>query len=198
MEPRYIATDNSGWLRAKLEPDDIVVPLPQYLKVSFSERANERDYFKIEEGVYKGKKASVSQRSETSSWLGYPQPAYKGPAILIFKKRKGKLVTPIGMLDATTDISNPINDGPYPIQLPGFPHDLARSYVPQASKAMTWFYLGTGHAVPGINDRYLHPGLISAGCVTVTDLSKWDMLYDTLILSRVPGGHDAGIITVQS
>ena len=69
--------------------------------------------------------------------------------------------------------------------------------MPLASKAMAWFYLGTGNAKPGDNDRYLHPGRVSAGCVTVTEVSKWDSLYAVLILSRATGGKDVGTITVQ-
>ncbi len=198
METRYIATDNSGWLNVKLEPIGTIIPLPQYLKVTFSERRSSRDYFKIEEGAYKGKNASVSQKSGSSSWLGKPLPTYRGPVSLTFKKGEGKLITPIGILTATTDSSNPIPNGHNPIQLPAFPHNLGRSYVSRASKAMTWFYLGTGNAIPGRNDRYLHPGRISAGCVTVTDLSKWDSLYNVLILSRAAGGKNVGTIIVQS
>jgi len=198
MEMRYVATDQSGWLRVKLEPNGIIVPLPQYIKVTFSERRSGRDYFRIEEGVYKAENASVSQKSASSSWLGKPLPSYRGPVTLRFEKSEGKLITPIGTLTATTEPSNPIPNGLHPVQLPAFPHDLARSYVSRASKAMTWFYLGTGNAIPGRNDRYLHPGRISAGCVTVTDLSKWDRLYSVLILSRATGGKNVGTITVQS
>ena len=184
MEMRYVSTDNTGWLRVKIEPAGTVVPLPKYIKVSFDERRNGRDYFNIEEGVYKGKSASVSQKSESSSWLDKPLPTYRGPVNLVFKKGERKLVTPIGLLAVTTDSSNPIANGRHPIQLPDFPHDLGRSYTARASKAMTWFYLGTGNAISGENDRYLHPGRISAGCVTVTDISKWDLLYAVLMISR--------------
>ncbi len=198
MEMRYVATDQSGWLRVKLKPNGIIVPLPQYIKVTFSERRSARDYFRIEEGVYNGKNASVSQKSSSSSWLGKPLPTYRGPVTLRFKKSEGKLITPIGTLKAITDPNNPIRNGVHPVKLPAFPHDLGRSYVPRASKAMTWFYLGTGKAIPGRNDRYLHPGRISAGCVTVTELSKWDRLYTVLILSRATGDSNVGTITVQS
>lgn len=197
MGMRYVSTDNTGWLRVKLEPAGKIISLPQYIKVTFSERRNGRDYFNIEEGVYKGKSASVSQKSGSLSWLGKPLPTYRGPVNLVFRKNEGKLVTPIGLLAATTDSSNPITNGRHPMQLPDFPHDLARSYISRASKAMTWFYLGTGNAIAGKNDRYLHPGRISAGCVTVTDISKWDLLYAVLILSREPGGKNVGTITVQ-
>ena len=197
MEMRYVYTDSTGWLRVKLDSGGTVVALPQYLKVKFLERRNKRDYFTIEEGVYKDKKASVSQMSAEQSWLRKPLPIYKGPANLLFKKSEEKLVTPIGNLEAKTDSDNPIADGQHPIQLPDFPHDLGRSYTPDASKAMTWFYLGVGNAVAGENDRYLHPGRVSAGCVTVTELSKWDSLYAALILSREPGGENVGKLTVQ-
>lgn len=198
MEMRYVATDRSGWLRVKLEPSGAVVPLPQYIKVAFSERRNGRDYFKIEEGVYKDKDASVSQKSGSLSWLAKPLPTYRGAVTLEFKKGEGKLISPIGTLTATTDPNNPIPNGRHSVQLPDFPHDLGRSYIIHTSKAMTWFYLGTGNAVPGRNDRFLHPGRISAGCVTVTDLSKWDSLYAVLILSRAIGGKNVGTITVQN
>lgn len=193
-----MATDPSGWLRVKLEPIGTIVPVPQYIKVSFNERRGGRDYFRIEEGAYLGKNASVAQKTASSSWLGKPLPAYRGAANLKFIKGEGKLITPIGTLSATTEAANPIANGVHPIQLPAFPHDLARSYIPRASKAMTWFYLGTGNAIPGRNDRYLHPGRISAGCVTVTDLSNWDRLYNQLILSRAIGGRNVGTITVHS
>jgi hypothetical protein len=198
MEMRYISTDNTGWLRVKLDSSGTIVALPQYLKVKYIERRGERDYFKVIEGVHKSKGASVSQKSKSQSWLRKPLPAYKGPSNLVFKKSENKLISPIGTLSATTDISNPIPNGRHPIQLPDFPHDLGRSYLARASKAMTWFYLGAGNAIPGRNDRYLHPGRISAGCVTVTDLSKWDSLYASLIQSREPGGKNVGSITVQN
>lgn len=196
MTAHFVSTDKTGWLRVKLEPSGKIVPLPQYIKVAFDSRRNKRDYFKIEEGVYKGLIASVSQKTGNSSWLAKPLPSYLGPVSLTFEKSKGKLETPIGSLSATTDASNPITNGAHPVQLPDFPHELGRTYISSASKAMTWFYLGTGNATPG-NDRYLHPGRISAGCVTVTDISKWDLLYAKLILSRAQGGKNVGTITVQ-
>ncbi|MBK6973753.1 MAG: hypothetical protein IPH26_12685 [Sterolibacteriaceae bacterium] len=39
-------------------------------------------------------------------------------------------------------------------------------YLGQTPYAKTWFDLGTGNAVRGNNDRYLHTGRVSAGCIT--------------------------------
>lgn len=84
------------------------------------------------------------------------------------------MLTPIGSLRTKMDAANPIANDTHPIQLSDFPHDLGRAYLVSASKALIWFYLGIGNAVPGNNDRYLHPSRISAGCVTVEDIGKWD------------------------
>ena len=67
----------------------------------------------------------------------------------------------------------------------------------QASKAMTWFHLGTGRVVQGNNARYLHPGRESDGCVTVTDVRYWDRLYEALILAREAGERTIGTIRIE-
>ncbi len=197
MANRYIITDSSGWLRVRLEPSQRIISLPEYLRVEDLGRRDHRDHFKILEGIHTGTLASVAARGASTSWLGSPLPAYRGPVTLRFKKGADKLQTPIGPLDATTDSRNPIPNGTHPIQLPDYPHDLGRGYLSDASKAMTWFHLGTGIAAPG-NDRYLHVGLVSAGCVTVTDRRRWDALYSRLILARAPGGRAVGSLVVES
>lgn len=197
MDRRYIVTDASGWLSVRLESNRTIVPIPQYIVVTFNQRREKRDYFTIEEGAYKGRSASVSQRSASTSWLGHPLPRYKGPAKLTFQRRARKLLTPIGQFTAFTSDTNALPVGTHPIQLPDFPHELGQGYLSEASKAMTWFYLGFGVAVSGNNDRYLHPGAVSLGCLTVKDVSKWDLLYNFLILSRAPGGLTVGSVKVE-
>ena len=59
---------------------------------------------------------------------------------------------------------------------------------------MNWFFLGVGNASYG-NDRYLHTGSISAGCVTV-EPSNWEDIYKYLILSRQGDNTNVGIITI--
>jgi hypothetical protein len=197
MVEKYIIGDPAdGWMQVKLEPSQTRVPLPQYIKVKFSARRNNRDYFRILEGSYKDQDASVAARSATTSWLGSPLPVYRGAASLTFNKRRGTLATPVGTLNAITDTGNPIRAGSYPIQLPDFPHGIGAGYASQAKYTLSWFYLGTGNAVAGNNDRYLHTGSGSAGCVTVTDIAKWDSLYNHLILCRAVGGRNVGTIAV--
>lgn len=195
MEQRYIIGDRKGWLKVKLDLGR-VISLPEYIKVNFLGRISNRDNFEILEGVHKGKKASVSERGAEISWLGSPMPIYKSAVSLTFKISTSLLETPIGDVQAITDSINPIPPGIYPIQLPDFPHNLGEPYLDQATKALTWFYLGTGNAVQGKNDRYLHTGLGSEGCVTVKEIDKWDRLYKSLIRARALGGKKIGTINV--
>lgn len=195
MEQRYIIGDRKGWLKVKLDRGKII-SLPEYIKVNFLERISNRDKFEILEGVHKGEKASVSARGATTSWLGSPMPSYKIAVSLTFTISTSQLQTPIGDIQAITDSINPILPEIYPIQLPDFPHNLGQPYLDQATKALTWFYLGTGNAVQGKNDRYLHTGLVSEGCVTVQEIDKWDYLYKSLIRARASGGKKIGKLTV--
>jgi hypothetical protein len=200
MSQRFIVTDAAGWLNVKLEPYGQIQALPQFLKVEFTVRRDNRDFFRILEGAHRNKQASVAARGPAQSWLGTTLPAYKGPAVLTFNKSTGRMTTPIAALNAITDPSNPVPNGRHAIQLPDFPHDLGSGYVNQgAKKAKTWFHLGEGVAVPGNEgrDRYLHPGRVSAGCITVKDLANWDRLYDLLIVSRAGNGKDVGHVTVS-
>lgn len=184
MTLRYVTTDENGWLRVKLEPAKTVISVHEYLKVAFDRHEAGRDYFKILEGTHKDALASVSAKADNSSWLASPLPEYKTACLLKFKRSEKLLITPVGIFKAITAESNRIPLGVHPIQLPDFPHKGGRSYITESSKALTWFYLGRGKAVKGNNDRYLHPGTVTAGCVTVTDLAKWNTIYSYLILCR--------------
>lgn len=64
--------------------------------------------------------------------------------------------------------------------------------------AKTWFFLGHGNAQAGERglDRYLHTGLISAGCVTV-DPEHWTRLYELIIKCRSNDGKTIGSLTVH-
>src|SRR4051794_14245458 len=66
---RYISkVGRDAWLRIKLDMGG-EISLPQYLKVHFLQTQAGRDTFEILEGPYKGKKASVSRKSPTESYL---------------------------------------------------------------------------------------------------------------------------------
>lgn len=190
-EKRYVVGGHDGWLNVKREPSGVIVAIPEYLQVELIESKNGRDSFTILEGVERGKKFSVKTGNLKSG-----DPGYRGMANLKFEITKELLTYSGGQIKAITDKDNPIEAGKsHPIQIPDFPHNGGIGYLARSVYAKNWFYLGVGNAVSGNNDRYLHPGRESAGCITV-DALAWTRLYQYLILCRSGDGHAVGKITV--
>jgi hypothetical protein len=190
-DKRYVAAASSdGWLLVKPEPFGVNIALPEYLAVDVTSSNNGRDHFTALEGVYEGKTFSV-----IGGHLKPGNPGYRTAAKLHFNIGKQLLNFPGGQVKAITSPQNPVATGSHPIQIPDFPHDLGSAYLAQSQYAKNWFYLGQGVALPGNNDRYLHTGRVSAGCVTV-DPGSWTVLYRYLILCRSGDGKTVGAITV--
>ena len=187
----HISASSSGWMRVKLEPSKTEVSLPHSLQVDIEESKDGRDFFTILEGIYKGKKASLKAGN-----LGGVS-ITTGPAKLIFDIDKS-LLTYAGSSTATaiTYKKNPIGKGTHKIQLPDYPHgEFGSPYLSQSTYALSWFYMGIGHAIKGKNDRYIHTGARSAGCITVAP-KDWTKIYNYLILSRQGDGVNVGIVQV--
>ncbi|HDF2341562.1 TPA: hypothetical protein PC598_004368 [Morganella morganii] len=187
---RYITGGADGWLNVKREPAQNIIALPGTLKVDVTSNKNGRDYFTASEGVEKGKNFSVKE-----GYLSRVSPNYRSAASLSFSVSNEILEYPYGKIHAFTDDINPIPVGIHNIQIPDFPHDGGLGYTVQSPFAKNWFYLGTGNAVPGNNDRYLHPGRGTLGCITV-DPTKWTELYEYLIRCRSGDGKTVGRVTV--
>lgn len=189
-ERYYVVGGTDGWLNVKREPSGVLVALPGFLQVNRDSEANGRELFTVLEGVEQGNKFSVKAGN-----LRKGNPGYRPPARLQFRLARGVLVFSGDQVSAITHERNPVPVGEHPIQLPDFPHPLGAGYMSQSSFAKNWFYLGHGNAVPGRNDRYLHPGAVSAGCITV-EPSGWTRLYQYLILSRSGDGKTVGTVSV--
>lgn len=188
---RYVPdADGTGWLVVKLESDKREA-LPQYLKVRVDNVDRGRDYFTVLEGAHQGKRASVSHLNGRSRLL--VNDAHQPPAKVKFDLSAKKLwYGNNGPIEAFTYPSNPVPLGTHAIEIPDAPHGLGLDYARRGVKyATTWFRIG--HA----GDRYLHPGRISAGCVTVNDLEKWDDLYKYLIKARASGTSVGSIQVVE-
>lgn len=189
-EKRYTVAGMDGWLNVKREPSGLVIAVPEFIQVEVERSSGGRDFFSVLEGVERGKHFSVK-----SGNLKVGSPGYRAAAVLQFNLGRESLSYPGGEVKAITHSRNPIPAGVHPIQLPDFPHSLGMGYMSQSTYAKSWFYLGQGNAVPGNNDRYLHPGSVSAGCITV-DPSEWTRLYQYLILCRSGDGKTVGTVTV--
>ena len=187
----HISAHDTGWLTVLFEPSKEKVSLPHSLQVEVTKSKDGRDFFTILEGIYKGKKASVKAGN-----LGNVS-ITTGPAKLIFDIGKSTLTyAGSSTAKAITSEVNPIGKGTHKIQLPDFPHgEYGRPYLGQSAYALSWFYMGLGHAIPGKNDRYLHTGAVSNGCVTV-EPADWTKIYKYLIQSRQGDQTNVGIIKV--
>jgi hypothetical protein len=204
QEFRYIDGDIDGWRTVKLDSGEEVA-LPHYLKVSYKGRRKNRDHFRIEEGTHFGRDASVIDRSNDlarffrqgkPSYLMTPVPNYGGPAHLTLYRKTAKLHTPIGVLGTIIDTREALKPGMHPIQIPDDPKPKMDRYVQMgANKASMWFYLRWGRAVKDSMDSYLHVGLRTNGCVTVSD-PRWDQLCDYLLLSRAGDRQNVGWLRV--
>ncbi len=103
-------------------------------------------------------------------------------------KSKKLEINGLGEFNAKTQDYNPPPTGRHDIEIPYEPHPLGDGYTGQAKYAKTWFRIGHH------GDRFLYCGSISAGCITVEDIHRWDEIYKHLIISRK--GFD-GIGTVE-
>lgn len=190
MSTKYVTNaDGKGWLVVKYADGTTYPPLPQYLKVDFIKTHDGRDYFRILEGKNRNKSASVKRKSERESYLGAG--LHKGAAKVKFDIKKKQLwFGDRGPYSAITLDSNPAPLGTHDLEIPYEVHDLASHYASSSPYSTTWFRIG--HS----GDRFLHPGRISAGCVTVKELSIWTDLYNYLINSRKNDGKSVGTIEI--
>jgi hypothetical protein len=187
---RYVVAGTDGWLNVKREPSGEIIALPEFLKVNVTSTQNGRDYFVVHEGVERGKHFSVKTGN-----LKAGNPGYRGPANLEFSLSKETLTFLGEKVTAIMYDEKPIPMGTHPIQIPDFPHTGGNSYLGQSRYAKTWFYLGHGNAVYGRDDRYLHPGRGSRGCITV-EPEMWTRLYQYLILCRSGNERTVGTVRV--
>lgn len=194
---RALPKSGSGWVQVK-NSQQTEISLPEHLKVRFVRVEEQREYFEALEGVFVGQEFTVKLDAQGQSYLEDRLPAYRSGAKLKFSHNAKSLITPVGTFNAEMDPDNPIPFGTHKLQIPDFPHALGRRYMNQASKALSWFHIGEGVAIVGESERYLHTGLVSAGCITITDVEKWDKLYNYLILCRNEDQLSVGTIEVVS
>jgi hypothetical protein len=189
------------------------IALPGYLKVNYLGikvlNGKQRDYFIPYEGKWKDRELSVTRKSDGGSYLvtGY----ILGAAKIIFNPVKANLwygegssrVGPIFTQGSGTVDSTPLRDGVYELSVPDEPHlDLNnprhQEYLAQSSYARLWYPIPADQDGNGKDDeRFLHCGAVSAGCVTVRDIPQWTGICKYLYNRRLRDGV-IGTITVNS
>lgn len=187
---RYVAdTDDKGWLEVVLKNADAEkhISLPIHLKVLLEDKDEHREHFTIAEGALKNIRASVALGDNGESRFSKTNPHTKSAKLTYSISKK---ILTIGRKRYTTvDYPNAMwTKGIYDIKIPDYPHAGGNVY-PNNKHATTWF------RIYHPEDRYLHTGERSLGCITVTENNRWDELYTLLIASRK--GDDKNIGTVK-
>ncbi len=181
-----------GWTNVKLENKNIEVALPAYLKIKLEGQDPKRQYFTIPEGPWWGEKASVKIEAGGVSHLEAAN-HQTGPVHLIYYRSKD-LLRFKNKTYKTRDYRNDPNPWIrrlYDIKIPDFPHEKGRPYLNKAKLAMVWFK--TTHKS---DDRYIHAGTFSLGCVTLTEIERWDELCQILMKARKDDGESVGFLEV--
>lgn len=184
---KYVPDVSNGWLKVRIV-DGEDVSLSAFLKVQSEYFESGREYFTILEGPYKNKKASVKLENNKSWFLTNIK---LEPAInLKYSISQKTLFIGNKKYQAADYIGSPWKKGWYDIELPDYPHKDPRDYVNISSRFKTWFRIG--HA----GERYLHTGRASLGCITITEIEKWNEIYDKLIKARKEDFISVGVLEV--
>lgn len=187
----YVTSESDGgWITVVRLDNSEKISLPECLKVGLDFDKDNRHYITIQEGRLKGVKASVkiSDRGILSLTHRNEQ---TGSASLVYSISKKTLTWGEESFQAKDNPSYPWKIGLCNVEIPDFPHDKAMGYLTQARYAMVWFPIEFQN-----ESRYLHPGLISLGCVTIMELKKWDNFCKKLMRSRIGDGKHVGTLEV--
>ena len=187
---KYIPDIDNGWLKVKIV-DGSIIYLPAFLKVQSEYIESGREYFTILEGSYRGQKASVSLDNANNNSSRLLADVKHEPLIYLqYSISQKKLVIGNKKYKATDYAETPWKKGWYDIELPDYPHTGGRDYLDRSSRAKTWFRIG--HE----GERYLHTGGRSLGCVTITEVEKWNEIYNKLIKARKGDFLSVGVLEV--
>jgi len=203
--------DDSGWLEILLSSTKKRAPLCEYTKLEMAAERNGRTFFRIADGNsdYVGEEGSLKDEN-TNKYLADGGPS--GPATISVRylgapsdenspfkghlKQQWAEITFNGNKAQVTlnSVWNgnfvPILPGTHMIMAPDTSHgNISTAGYRQATPGLrctdVWFPIQLSGSTMN-SSRYIHPGHLSEGCVTVHELTKWNALYDYLIASRVP------------
>ena len=176
-----------GWLIVKFAGESDK-SLPAYIKLKIEHIDTEREYFTILEGAYRGMSASVKVSKDHS--LRLITGIKHEPLARITYSISKKILTLKGKkYKADDDPKNPWGKGLYDIEIPDHPHEGGLKY-PETGRGTVWFKIG--HS----GERYLHPGRVSAGCISVTETARWMEIYNALIKARKGDFMSVGVLEV--
>jgi len=187
---RYVRETDQGFVKVRMD-DGSIESLASFLKVKYEGQEVNRDCFTILEGVFQNRTASVKLDEDGSSFLQLEN-EHTGPVHMIYSLSKDKLKVKGKSYNVVKEVSNSWKKGFYDVEIPDHIHELGRSYTDRARKAMVWFHIGHDPK----DERYLHTGSITAGCITINEVEKWDELWNVVVRGRKRDGKSVGILEV--
>ena len=186
-------TDESGdgWIVAVPESGAEDVSLPYHLKVALEKSEDKRQYFTVREGILQGTKASVKIEPDGTSHLSTENP-HTGPVRLTYSLSRGtlRLNRKVNKVLNFPRDPEPWKSGLYDIEIPDAPHPGGNIYTSRARLAKVWFRIGHG------GERYLHTGSVTLGCITLTEVERWDDLCKVLMKARKEDGRSVGTLEI--
>lgn len=150
---------------------------------------SEREYFTILEGPYRGKAASVILGKDGSTQF-IAGIKHKPMVSAVYSISQKTFVLNNKKYQATEHPKTPWKKEVYDIEIPDAPHEGGETYKKEARLAKIWFRIS--HS----GKRYLHPGKMSLGCMTITEIKKWDGLCETLLKARKGDFMSVGVVEV--
>ena len=210
-----VEVDEKGWIKGKLVnkdgSDGDEIPLPYGLMVEHykteldkrkSSQHSGKEYFKILEGKYKGKKARLlipkNKKTRLKSNFKYKSACkidyvYKN----IVNNGKDDFVTGVVKINgiAASFKAFSLNEerlpvGEYCIEIPDEPHPKGVTYEKYSLFSKSWFRIK--YPAKPESAYYLHLGRASDGCITVyaPDVNPpdtWTKIYNQIVSCRVEG-----------
>lgn len=189
----YITSESDGgWINGLTGDDNQLIALPESLKVRVHSVKDNRSYFTIEEGRFRGVKASV-KISDRGVFLLTHKNEQTAPAALVYSISKKILTWGEEIFQAKDNVDSPWREGIYDVEIPDVPHKKGRPYIDDAKYALVWFPI-----VYDTNERYIHTGLGSLGCITLADQKKWDNFCKKLLRARKGDRKHVGTLKIVS
>jgi hypothetical protein len=226
VETRYVKLpeDTHGWIDIIIEETRARISICEYTKVGMIKDEGDRTYFNILDGsIALGKTASMKS-SAAKKYLQKTPPTTSIETIEVKYGRMAEEDSPfkghlrqqwatltVGGKNITVTLNSvwngtfsPIPPGRHRIMTPDRSHanistEGYRDSYPGRIKANdVWFPIEL-HGEKGSSSRYVHIGHLSEGCVTVHDISQWNIVYNFLISHRLPDttGQYVAILNVK-
>lgn len=196
-QERYVKSTREGWVNVLMGGSETA--LTSGIKIALNSSSGGRDFGLIQEGVLQGQRFDV-----VSGYLVNSYTRLDSLVIRVGKRTGGALTVggvaydlelkvsyseggsarAAGPFAAKTDAANPLPNGDHAIEIPDFPHALGSAYGPRGT---VWFRIG--HS----GDRYLHPGRVSAGCITCAP-DHWEAIYQIAHAARTNDDKSVGLL----